>query len=475
MSNEAKNRGKKAIVIGASMAGLLAARVLADHFDEVIILERDVFPGPGSNRKGVPQGKHTHVLLERGRQIMEKYLPGLTDELIQKGANKIKDAGLNISWFQNGQFNKSGASGIPGVGVSRPTLEGTVRAHVLKTPNISAKENCKVLGLLTTTDNTRVTGVRLIDYQKNEAEETLSADLVVDASGRGSRSPKWLEEMGFGKPKVEEVKVNLGYTSCFFRREAEHLSGKDGLVFLSTPPNKRIGVILAQDDNRWVVTLGGYLGDHVRAVYDEFQKVAKNLPGPYIYDVIKDAELLSGPVAYKFPANLRHYYEKLKRFPDGYLVFGDALCSFNPIYGQGMTVAAMEAETLGECLQKGEIKLARRFFKKASKVIDLSWDSAVGGDLSFSEVEGRRTPLIRFLNWYIGKLHIAAHHDAKVSTAFLRVINMISPAPSILKPGIVWRIIKGNLRGKKVRRGNNTEARNVAKQIKAEKVEYPFT
>ena len=426
------------------MAGLLAARVLADHFEQVILLERDKFPPPGSNRKGVPQGKHTHVLLERGRQIMEKYLPGLTEDLIQLGANRIADASQDIAWFQSGQFHRPGASGISGIGVSRPTLESVVRTHVLSLPNVHCVEKCNVTGLITTADKSRVTGVQRILSEHNNTEETMTADLVVDAGGRGSRSPKWLETLGYRQPQVEEVKIGLGYTSCFYHRERAHMPGHDGIVFLTTPPNKRLGVMLAQDGNRWVVTLGGYLGDHVPTNYPEFIESAKNLPAPDIYNIIKDTKLLSGPEAYKFTANLWRHYEKLTLFPEGFLVFGDALCSFNPIYGQGMTVAAMESEVLDACLIKGEKKIAERFFAKVSKIISPSWDTAVGSDLSFAEVEGHRTPLVRFLNWYISKLHLAAHHDAEVSIAFLKVINMTAPPPSILHPKILWRVIRGN-------------------------------
>ena len=440
-----KQKSNHAIVIGASMAGLLTARVLADYFEQVTLIERDIFPAQGANRKGVPQGKHTHVLLERGRQIMESHLPGLTEELMQLGAADIQDVSRDVRWFQGGAYYKPGVSGISGVGVSRPTLEGSVRSRVLALPNIQALENCNVLGLLTTDDKSCVTGVRFKDRKTDNTEKTMTADLVVDAGGRGSHSPAWLQELGYDRPWEEEVKVGVGYTTCYYRRKPEHLSGHKGISFLTTPPNKRLGVMLAQDGNRWVVTLGGYLGDHTSTNYPDFLESARRLPAPEIYNVIKNAEPLGEPVAYKFPANLRHHYEKLSRFPDGYLVIGDALCSFNPIYGQGMTVAALESVALNECLTNGKDQLARRFFDRASKIIDDSWSTAIGSDLAYAEVEGQRTPMMRFLNWYIGKLQIAAHMDAQVFIAFLKVINMVAPAPSMMKPIILWRVLKANL------------------------------
>jgi 2-polyprenyl-6-methoxyphenol hydroxylase-like FAD-dependent oxidoreductase len=439
----------RAIVIGASMAGLLAARALADHFEQVILIERDILPAPSENRKGVPQGKHTHVLLERGRQIMESFLPGLTNELTQKGAACIEDVGKDIRWFQGSDFLQPGVSGISGIGVSRPTLEALARKLVLALPNVQAMQDCNVSGLVTTEEGSRngcrVTGVRLINRQNGRDETSVNADLVVDASGRGSRSPAWLEQLGYERPEAEEIKIGVGYTTCFYHRKAEHLPGLKGTAIMATPPSKRMGIMLAQDGKRWVVTLGGYLGEHAPSDYPGFLEFARSLPAPDIYNVIKNAELLREPVAYTFPANLRRHYEKLDRFPEGYLVIGDALCSFNPIYGQGMTVAAMEAEALEDCLADASSQLAKRFYSKASQIIDISWNMAVGSDLNYPEIVGPRTPMLRFLNWYIGKLQLAAHNDAQLSVAFHRVTNMVAPPPSILHPRIAWQVLKGNL------------------------------
>jgi 2-polyprenyl-6-methoxyphenol hydroxylase-like FAD-dependent oxidoreductase len=425
------------------MAGLLAARTLADHFEQVTLLERDTFPEPGANRKGVPQGRHVHVVPELGRQIMEGLLPGLTADLTRRGADSVADASLNIRWYHGRGYHQPGASGIRGIAVSRPTLEAAVRACVVALPNVQALEGRSVLGLLAT--GGRVTGVRLVDRQAGGVEKTIPADLVVDASGRGSRSPAWLEELGYGQPPVSRVQIGLAYASCYYRRRPEHIPGLEGIVVLARPPEKRVAVLLAQDGNRWVVTLGGYLGEHAPAGYQGFLEFARELPTPDIYDVIKDAEPLSEPVAYKFRANQWRHYEKLARFPEGYLVLGDALCSFNPVYAQGMTVAAMEARALGECLAEGRDKLAERFFAAASGIVDIAWSTAVGNDLGYPEVEGPRNPMVRFLNWYLDKVHVAAQHDAQVSIAFLRQINMVAPPPSILHPRVVWRVIKGNL------------------------------
>lgn len=445
MGTETARHGEKAIVIGASMAGLLAARALADHFEQVVLLERDRFPATGENRKGVPQGRHTHVLLERGRKIMERFLPGLTAELERLGAVRIVDSSAQIAWFHGGGYHRRGRGGPPGTGVSRPVLEAAVRQRVLALPNVQAMEGCNVLELVGAAGNRRVGGVRLQRRTEGGAEETLQAELVVDVSGRGSRSPSWLEALGYERPGEEEVRIGMGYTTCYYRREPGQIPGLEGIVLMPTPPNRRLGVLLAQEGSRWVVTVGGYQGENPAPDAAEFLNAARQLPDPAIYEVIKDAELLRAPAVHNVPTNLRRRYDRLVPFPEGYLVLGDALCSFNPIYAQGMTVAALEAVALDETLAQGQEQLASRFFARANKIVDDAWNTAVGTDLAFPEVEGRRSPPTRFLNWYIGKLHRAAHHDAQVSIAFLKVINMVAPPPTILHPRIVWRVLKGNL------------------------------
>jgi 2-polyprenyl-6-methoxyphenol hydroxylase-like FAD-dependent oxidoreductase len=440
-----KENEKTAIVIGASMGGLLAARALADHFAQVTLLERDVFPEPGENRKGVPQGKHAHVLWALGRDIMERYLPGLAEELTRLGAVNIADVGSNVRWFDKGGYYQPGASGVAGIGVSRPTLEAAVRKRVLALPNVRTFTGCNVLDLVTTANKERITGVRLVRNGARGSQERMMADLVIDASGRGSRSPAWLEKLGYQRPPEEEVRIGLGYTSRFYRHRPGRWPGLNGIVSMAHPPNKRLGALCDQDGDRWVVTLAGYLGDHAPTDPQGFVEFARSLPTPDIYNVIKEAEPLGEPVAYKFPTTLRRRYEKLAGFPEGYLVIGDALCSFNPTYGQGMTVAALEAVALGEWLTDGHHQSARSFFVTTDRIIETFWQAATGNDLRFPEVEGARTPIVRFLNWYLGKLLSAAHRDNQVSAAFLKVINMIDPPLSILDPRIVWRVVKCQL------------------------------
>ncbi|MBV9378965.1 MAG: monooxygenase [Alphaproteobacteria bacterium] len=437
--------GKHAIVIGASMGGLLAARALADHYDEVSLLERDTLPETHEPRKGVPQGRHAHGLLARGREVLDQFFPGLSEEMIGQGA-LYGDLVDEVRWFNHGVYLANAPSGLRGLLISRPMLEDGVRRRLLQLSNVRLLEHSDALEPVFDPAGIRMTGISArLRRGEGGGTATMDADLVLDASGRGSHSSAWLEALGYTKPREEGVQVNIAYMTRLYRRRPEHLPGKRALVMAGCEPGWRFGVILAQEDERWIVTLGGYLGDRPpmdEAGYIEF---ARSLPEPEIFEVIKDAEPLTPLAPYQFTANLRRHYEELNRFPDGFLVFGDALCSFNPVYGQGMTVACTEALALHECLAAGVQDLSRRFFQTAAKLVDIPWQIAVGGDLQHRAVEGKRTTQLRFVNWYLMKLFQAAQYDAVLATRFLEVANLMKPPSSLMTPQIALRVWKGNM------------------------------
>jgi len=438
-----KQIGQHAVVIGASMGGLLAARALSDHFATVTIVERDAFPSSDIPRKGVPQGHHAHGLLARGGEVIETFFPGWTDEVVASGGRRGDISGDTI-WMGHGVTLNTVPSTLTGLLASRPVLEGHVRRRLLALPNVRAIEKCAMQGLVATPDRSAVQGVRV----RIEAggEQVLLADLVVDASGRGSLSPAWLEGLGYARPEEERVEIGLGYTSRIYRRRPADLGGKVALVIAGHAPNWRNGAVLYQTEDRWIVSIGGYLGDHAPDDDQMFATYARSLPSPHVYDIVSRAEPLTDFVSYRYPANLRRRYERLPRFPKGFLVFADAICSFNPVYGQGMTVAAQEASVLGECLAAGdEADLPQRFFKAVEHVVDVPWDITVGNDLRHPQVAGARPAKVRFINWYIGKLHNAARHDAKVAAAFLEVANLKAVPERLLHPAVVGRVISGNL------------------------------
>jgi 2-polyprenyl-6-methoxyphenol hydroxylase-like FAD-dependent oxidoreductase len=437
MANE-----KRAVVIGASMGGLLAARVLSERFERVSVLERDALTGDGHPRKGVPQGRHAHGLLARGREILEELFPGLTEELEASGAVR-GDLALDTAWWHAGVLHLPHRSGIIGLLVSRPVLEGAVLRRVRALPNVEILERCDVIGLH---GDRPVSGVRLLRRVAGATVETMPADLTVDASGRGSRLPAWLASAGVAPPPEEELRLDLGYATRVYRRRPGQLGNRSAVVVAASPEVHRAGVALAMEGERWIVSFGGYAGDHAPLDDRGFTAYASGLPAPDIAELLREAEPLSEPFRYRFPSSLRRRYERLRRFPEGLLAFGDALCSFNPIYGQGMSVAALEAVALRECLARGRAGLARRFFRRAARIVDIPWSIAAVSDLRFPEVEGRRGPMVRFVNWYLAKLHVAARTDRVVSHAFLRLTNLLATPASVLRPGIALRVLRAHLR-----------------------------
>jgi 2-polyprenyl-6-methoxyphenol hydroxylase-like FAD-dependent oxidoreductase len=431
---------QRAIVIGGSMSGLLAARVLGDHFKDVVLFDRDSFAESAECRRGVPQGQHAHALLSSGRAAMEGLFPGLRDELVAQGA--IRAQYQKVRWFDNGVYHTR-FDGLEGLLVSRPCLEAQVRRRAVTIPNLQVHAAHDVDSLIF--DGDRVVGVR-VNSSRHHADESVTADLVVDATGRGSQSPIWLDRAGFPRPKEEAVRVGLGYTTRTYRRKPDDLNGDLAVICPSAPPQRRGGVALAMERDRWMVTLFGMLGDHPPVDAEGFKAFAATLPAPDVSEVVSKAEPLTEPVPFKFPQSTRRHYEHTDRFPGGYLVFGDAFCSFNPIYGQGMSSAALQAAALHRCLAAGDADLARRFFKTAATVVDAPWTMAVGGDLRYEEVEGPRSRMVKFVNWYISKLHIAAAGDPKVALAFHRVANLLDAPPSLMQPSIALRILQGNLK-----------------------------
>ncbi len=429
---------RHAVVVGGSMAGLLAARVLSDRYERVTIVDRDTFPAIGEQRRCVPQGVHTHGLLFSGRQVLDRLFPGFSDEALAADAVP-GDVLSDGRWHFEGRPLAKCVSGLAGLLLSRPLLEGIVRQRVLKLPNVAAQQNCTVESLTISGDKRRVTGIKA-------ANETLPADIVVDASGRASHASDWLEQLGYPKPEEERVEVGIGYTTRLFRRSLEDLNGDGAVVIPATPGGKRGGVMLAQEGSRWTVTLIAYRRNYAPPELEGFIEFARTLPGSDIYDVVRKAEPIGEAHTARFSASLRRRYEKLSRFPEGFLVFGDAICSFNPIYGQGMSVAALQANALEASLATGTVS-ARDFFSRAAKVVDSPWSIAVGGDLRIPETVGPRSKGVDFINWYLAKLHRVAHRDPAAAVAFMRVANLVAPPPSILHPRIALRVLMGSLRG----------------------------
>ncbi|HET9258296.1 MAG TPA: hypothetical protein VFO16_24285 [Pseudonocardiaceae bacterium] len=273
----------------------------------------------------------------------------------------------------------------------------------------------------------------------------LPADLVVDATGRGSRTPVWLEQLGYPRPAREHVQVRVRYASRIFRLRDGALGDDLLIIAARTASNPRSGALTSIEGGQHLVSLGGILGDTPPLDIPGFFAYAQSLGFSDIYEAIADAQPVDDGASFHYPANIRTRYDRLRRFPDGLLVLGDAVCALNPLYGQGMAVAALQATTLRQILDAGCPPAAHRYFRRIARVIDAPWNIAVGGDLANSAVAGKRTIPIRLLNAYLPQLHAAAATDPALGRAFARVTGLIDPPSSLLLPHRLTRVLTTHL------------------------------
>ncbi|GLW05794.1 FAD-binding monooxygenase [Microtetraspora sp. NBRC 13810] len=431
--------GAQAVVLGGSIAGLLTAHVLAEAYEHVVIVDRDETDGARDARRGVPQGRHAHGLLARGQQVLEELLPGFADELIGAGI-PATDVG-RMRWYFNGRPARQARTGTLVFGVMRPVLEHHVRMRVRALPNVEFVEGTDILSPVLAPESDRVIGVRVRRRTPGSVEETIEAELVVDATGRGSRTPAWLESVGYPRVREEQVKIDLFYTSRRYRLRADPFHGDQSINPVASPAHPRGAFFHTLGGDEALLSLTGIGGDRPPTDPEGFLAYARSLPVPDVYEAIRDAEPLDDPVAFRFPASVRRRYESLTGFPEGLLVLGDAVCSFNPVYGQGMTVASMEVLALRRHLRQGSAPAPRAFFAEIARIIDVPWDIAAGGDLAFPSVEGERTAKVRISNAYLARLQAAATRDAGITGTFLRVAGLVEPPQALMRPAFMLRVL----------------------------------
>jgi 2-polyprenyl-6-methoxyphenol hydroxylase-like FAD-dependent oxidoreductase len=423
--------GGHAIVVGGSVGGLLAAAALAETYTRVTVLDRDALPDEGIERRAVPQGRHAHCLLPRGCAHLESLLPGLGDEMVAAGAPTC-DALEELRWILNGHELARASTGLRTILGSRPFLEGHVRRRVRALPGVELVPHCDVLDLVGSRG--RVTGVRVA---RDGLEQAIEADLVVCASGRSAQVPAWLDALGHAPPRHERFAVDIRYASRRLRPAPGALGG-DRIVMVGARPGRARGLVFfAQEDDHWLLTLIGYGAGH-RPPDDDagFFDFAATVAPPDVAQAIREAEPL-GPIdTMAFPASRRWRYDRLAGFPDGLLVTGDAITSFNPHYGQGVTVASAQAVALRDCLRKGERALARRYFAAAWGPTDDAWRLSTGADLALPEVRGHRPPSVRAVNRYVRRLHAVAEHDTVAAAAFVNVVAMHERPAHLFRPAL---------------------------------------
>jgi 2-polyprenyl-6-methoxyphenol hydroxylase-like FAD-dependent oxidoreductase len=441
-----------ALVIGGSMAGLLTARVLSEHFRWVTIVERDSFPENPGFRKGVPQSRHLHAFMMRGRMISDRLFPGLSEELEEAGA-VLMDSAEDFEWLTPAGFAPRFPSRLPLLMCSRDLLEWTVRKRVAALSQVRFLQRTDVTGLLPAPDGKGVAAVKVHSRDGGDGEEILSTELLVDASGRNSNASRWLETLGYTPPEETYINAHLGYASRIYERPERLDRSWKGINVQATPPLvTRGGALLPLEGNRWMVTLNGVGGDYPPTDEDGFMDFARSLRTPMLYEAIKDAEPLSTISGYRDTANRRRHYEKLSRQPDNFLVTGDAACAFNPVYAQGMTTAALGAEVLGECLREsgaaGDLTgLSKRFQKRLSKANAGPWLMATGEDFRVRGVEGgEATFATRLTHRYMDRVLALSLQDLGVRRTFLEVFHMLKAPTALFGPGIALKVLRGGTR-----------------------------
>jgi 2-polyprenyl-6-methoxyphenol hydroxylase-like FAD-dependent oxidoreductase len=440
--------GERAVVLGASMGGLLAARVLSDFYRTVTVVERDLLPGEPAQRRGVPQGQHVHGLLSSGSRVLDELFPGLLADLVANGAIVLEGDPSHVCMRLGGhELGRSGRltdpKALTSYLASRPFLEAHVRNRLRAIGNVAILDGHDAVELIAAQPH-RVTGVRVAN-RDDGIEQVLDADLVVDALGRSARTPAFLDRLGYGRPPEERIVVQVTYASQLLRVPPGTLTEK--LILVGALPERPTGgALFACENDTWIVTLAGMTRHEPPVDRAGMLRFAADFAPAPMMAALRAAEPLSEVSRYRYPASQWRRYDEMRRFPAGLLVVGDAICSFNPVYGQGMSVAALEAIALRDCLRRGTSGLSRRFFRAAAQPIGAAWQLAAGADLALPEAQGRRSAAMRLGNWYTERVLAAAESDIVVTERFLRVTNFVDRPVRLLHPSVMMRVATSNRR-----------------------------
>lgn len=426
----------RVVVLGGGIGGLLAARALAEHAEEIHVLDRDTLAGGASARACVPQGRHVHAFLARGVAAVESLLPGVLESLVDRGGI-TGDALAHVRWCPGGVRFARTSSDLRVLFASRPLIEAAIRERVVATPGVRLRAEQVGIGLLG--DRGGVRGVVVADEDGKPSE--IEADLVVDATGRSSRSSSWLEALGLPPPPEDRIPVGVTYASVPIEIPSGVLGGDLAILCGATPAVPRSGVLHATEGGRAILSLGSLRGERPPRDWAGMLAHAATLALPDVADVARRATPLADVATYRvgFSVRRRHDLAPLR----GYLPLGDALCAFNPVYAQGMSIAAIAAEALREACRSGENPSAvpQRYFAKIERDVSTAWGMGVAADLRFPWVEGRRTLRLRAINRWIGLVQRAAAVDPAVARGFVRVASLVDGREALLARRFVRRVL----------------------------------
>ncbi len=435
----------RAVISGGSLAGLTAAKVLSAYFDKVIIVEADKEPSGNEARKGVPQGRHVHGLLKGGADALTRIFPDLPTELERRGASSANFSN-DIKWYINRRYMPRFQGDLTIQFQSRPLLEGCVRDFVRALENVFISYETKVVDYTLHPDSERVAAAVL--KQSDGQVTSIEADLFIDATGRGSALPKWLENNNWGRVPLSETRVDLGYASCFLKLPNDENRDWTSLLIYPTGPDEVRGCTLVQVENKtWLLTLAGYHNDHPPADKVGFLEYAKNLPKPDVYTAIKDAEFLTDISLHKFPASIRRHYDRLPRFPLGLIPVGDTNVSLNPLFGQGMSVAILSVQSLAGLLGDvdfTDIESIRRlrdsYLKSLVGIFQTPWDLAMGQDFKYPQTKGVKPFGLSIKNYF--KSLILSSSSTEVIQTFYGVVHLVEKEQVFYNPKRALKVLQ---------------------------------
>ncbi|MFD8201906.1 NAD(P)/FAD-dependent oxidoreductase [Streptomyces sp. NPDC059701] len=438
---------RRAVVIGAGLAGMLAAAALSTAVDEVVVLERDELPDGPEHRRGLPQGRHAHLLMAGGLAAMEDLVPGagMRERLLAAGAHEIPLSSGMLALTPDGWLRRWRHEGPAMITCSRALLDWSVRRAVLERTGIGVR---RAVVREVTGGSRRVTGVR-VAAADGTGDEVLDAGLVVDASGRGSRLLTWLD--GLGVPGVRERTVDSGLVNATRVYRVPEGAGRFPLTVVQADPYVsrpgRSGMVLPIEGDRWMVSLAGTRGGEPPADPEGFLRYALELPDPIVGRLVSGAEPLTGVHVSRSTSNVRRYVEKARHWPEGLVVLGDALATFNPAYGQGMSVAALGARVLaGEVRRAGPTApgLARRVQRRAARSVDAAWAMAVGQDVRYPDTRGGSPNAAdRLVTAYTRRLTRTAAGSPPAAAAMWDVTSILAGPARVLRPAALLAALAG--------------------------------